>query len=143
VGGAFVEEAVAEEAGVTSSALRVEDPELRPPPRRPEPAPGDSHLRPLADNIPTQADPRPPGELEPEAGCLGDGRGQARGQAGGLEDDEERLRSASEGGQSMETIRDPSARPGLGIRAAGKIDEEEIDRTPPEERPGDRQALVE
>ena len=55
---------------------------LRPPPRRPEPVPGNRHLRLLADDVASEPDPRSAGELEAEAGRLGDGRGEARGQVG-------------------------------------------------------------
>jgi len=62
------EEVGATEAGVALAAVGVEDPELRPPARRTEAVPRDHHLRPLADDVATEADPAAPGELEPEPG---------------------------------------------------------------------------
>ena len=63
-----VEELVAAEAGVALAAVGVEDPQLRPPPRRAETVPGDHHLRPLTDDVAAEADPAAPGELQAEAG---------------------------------------------------------------------------
>ena len=62
------EEVRAAEAAIPLPALGVEDPELRPPPRRPEAAPGDDHLGPLADDVATEPDP----------GSSGRARGGAR-----------------------------------------------------------------
>ena len=57
-GGSVVEEEVrAAEAAIALPALGVEDPELRPPPRRAEPVPGDGHLRLLADDVAPEPDP--------------------------------------------------------------------------------------
>ena len=80
-GGLVDEEVVAAEAGVALAALRVEDPEGRPPPRRAVAVAGDERLGPLADDVASEPDPRPPGELEAEAGRLGDGGREAAGQA--------------------------------------------------------------
>jgi hypothetical protein len=55
--GGIGEERLAEEAGVSTTALRIEDPELCPPPRRAGPVPGDDHLRPLADDVSAEPDP--------------------------------------------------------------------------------------
>ncbi len=73
IGGVVAEEVVAAEAGVALATLRVEDPEGRPPPRRAVAIACDQRLRPLADDVASEPDPRPPGELEAEAGRLGDG----------------------------------------------------------------------
>ena len=105
-GGGVGEERVAEEAGVATATLRVEDPELHPPPRRAGPVPGDHHLRPLADDIPAEPDPGPSGELEPEAGRLGDCARDRSRQADRLEDDEEDVGSPGEGHEPTESIRD-------------------------------------
>jgi hypothetical protein len=142
-GSRVVEEEVrAAEAVVPLAALGVEDPELRPPPRRTEPVPGDRHLRLLADDVASEPDPRPAGELETETGRLGDGRGEAAGQVGRLEGDEERLRAAGEGGQAAKAVRDAGGgRAGIGTRR--QIDDEQVHRAAGEKRPGDREALVE
>jgi hypothetical protein len=130
------------ETAVPFPSLRVEDPELCPPPRRAEPVAGDRHLRPLADDIAPEPDPRSAGELESEAGRFGDGRGEAGGQPRRLEGDEERLRPASQRGKPAETIRDPGGGR-AGIRTRRQVDDEKVHRPAGEERPGDRQALVE
>ena len=84
IGGRVVDEEVrAAEAAIALAALGVEDPELRPPPRRAEPVAGDGHLGLLADDVAPEADPRSAGELEAEAGRLGDGRGEAAVRPGG------------------------------------------------------------
>ena len=136
------EEVWAAEAAVALPALGVEDPELRPSPRRTEAVAGDGHLGLLADDVATEPDPRPSRELETEPGRLGDGRGETRGQAGRLEGDEERLRATGEGRQAPEPVRD--LRGGrAGIRMRRQIDDEEVHRAAGEEGARDRQALVE
>jgi hypothetical protein len=82
VGEVVAEEVVASETAVALPSVRVEDLELRPPPRRAEPIAGDRHLGPLADDVAPEPDPRPAGELEAEARRFGDGRGEAGAQAG-------------------------------------------------------------
>jgi len=84
IGDLVEEELVTTEAGVTLPAIRVEDPEGRPAPRRAVPVPGDQRLRALADDVTPEADPRAPSELQPETGRFGDGAGQAAGEAGRL-----------------------------------------------------------
>ena len=158
------EERIPAQAGVPVAAVRVEDPELRPPPRRPEPVPGDDHLRPLADDIPPEPDPRPADELEPETGRLAERLAEARREVGRLEDDEHRPGPAGERGESLEPLGDrrrpttgrtTGSRTGPGIAPAGRrptatggrppirqVEEEEVDRPPLDERPRDRQAVV-
>ena len=136
------EEVRAAEARIALAALGVEDPELCPSPRRTEPVPGDGHLCLLADDVAPEADPASTGKLQPEAGRLGDGRGEACDQAGRLEGDEQRLRAAGERGEAAEPVRDlRGAR--AGVRARRQVDHEQVDRATGEERPRDRQALVE
>jgi hypothetical protein len=110
-GGGVGEEWLAEEAGIPIAALRVEDPEFRPPPRRAGPVPGDDHLRPLADDVAAEPDPRPPGELEPETGGCGDRARDRVRQPRWLEDDEQDVRPSGEGGQSTEPIGDRGGPP--------------------------------
>ena len=110
------EEVVAAEAGVALAALRVEDPEGRPPPRRAVAVAGDQRLRPLADDVASEPDPRPPGELEAEAGRLGDGgRQAARARPGGSST----TRSVSERRASAASRPSRSAiRAGLSVAAS-------------------------
>ena len=136
------EELVAGEAAIPLPALGVEDPELRLPPRRPEPVPGDRHLRPLADHVAPEPDPRPAGEFQAEAGRFGDGDREAVRQAGRLEGDEERLRAAGERGEAAEAVRD-AGRGRARVRTRRQVDDEQVDRPAGKERTGDREALVE
>src|SRR5438034_8903256 len=68
------QESVETEAGVPLSSIRVKDPDRRPPARRAGPVATDDHLRSLADDVPSEADPRAPGELQADAGGFADGR---------------------------------------------------------------------
>jgi hypothetical protein len=136
------EEVRAAEAAVALAALGVEDPELRPPPRRAESVPGDGHFGLLADDVAPEPDPRPAGELEAEAGRFRDGRGEAGGQPGWLEGDEQRLGAAGEGREATEPVRDAGGGR-AGVRPRRQVDDEQVDRATGEERPGDRQPLVE
>jgi hypothetical protein len=130
------------ETAVALAAVRVEDPELRLPPRWTEPVAGDRHRRLLADDVPAEPDPRPSGELEAKAGRFGDRGRETVRQAGRLECDEERLRPAGERGETAETLRD-AARLRAGIRPRRQVHDEQVHRPSGEERAGDRQALVE
>ena len=130
------------ETAVPLATLGVEDPQLRPSPRRPVAAAGHERLRPLADDVPSEPDPAAPLELQPQPGRFGDGGREPGRQARRLEGHEQRLRPASEAGQPPEPFS------GLGrgradIRSRREVDHEDIDRTAGEEHPRDREALVE
>jgi hypothetical protein len=71
--GLLRQELVAGKAAVARPAFRVEQPEGGPPVRRPMAVLRDADLGPLADNLPAEADPVGPPELEPDAGSLGEG----------------------------------------------------------------------
>ena len=131
------------EAGVALAALRVEDPEGRPPPRRAVSVAGDQRLRPLADDVASEPDPRPPGELEAEAGRLGDGGRQATGETRRLEHDEERLRAPGERRQPAEPVGDPGGLVRGGQPATGQVEDEQVDRAPGQQHATDGEALVE
>ena len=137
-----VKELVAAEAGVALAAVGVEDPQLRPPPRRAESVPRDHHLRPLADDVPAEADPAAPGELQPEAGRLRDGVAEPGPRGGRLEEDEERGGPPGERGETMEAIGDAGGPCGR-LEARRQVDDEEVHRPAAEETAGDREALVE
>ena len=147
IGGFVAEEVVTAEAGVALAALRVQDPEGRPPPRRAVAVAGDQRLRPLADDVAPEPDPRPSGEFEADAGRLGDGgretTSRTAGETRGFEHDEERLRAPGERRQPAESVGDP----GRAVRgrqpAAGQVQDEQVHRTPGQQRPTDGQALVE
>jgi hypothetical protein len=137
----LVEEVVAAEAGVALTALRVEDPELRPPARRTVPVAGDGHLRPLADDVAPEPDPRSPGELEPDTRRFGHRGRQAGSQTRRLERDEERFGAASEGGETAQPIGDAGGGRTV-VRSGRQVDDEEIDGPTGEQGCGDRQALI-
>ena len=132
------------ETAVPIATLGVEDPELRPSPRRSVAAAGDRGLGPLAHDVAAEPDPGLAFELEPEPGRLGDRGRQPGRQPGWFEGDEERLGAAGERGQPAEPVGDlGGCRPGSGRRAWGEVDHEDIDRARGEKHPRDRQALVE
>ena len=79
------------ETAVPLATLGVEDPELCSSPRRPVAAAGDERLGPLADDVAAEPDPGPPGQLQAEPGRFGDGTGQATGETGRLQHDEQRF----------------------------------------------------
>ena len=87
-GRSLAEQRIPAEASIALAAVRVEDPQIRSPARRPEPVPGDGHLHPLADDVATEPDPCPPGHLQAEAGHLREGSGHTARQPRRLEDDE-------------------------------------------------------
>ena len=72
-----LEELVVAEAGVALATIRIEDPERRAAPRGPGAIAGDQDLRPLADDVSTEAEPRSTGQLEPDPCRLADGRRDA------------------------------------------------------------------
>ncbi len=155
-GRAGCEERIAAEAGVPVATLRVEDPEHRPPARRAEPAPGDHHLRPLADDVPPEPDPRPTGELEAEAGRFAERLAEGRRELRRLQDDEHRAGPTGERPQAVEPIGKrgapigrapppggawpPGGRPGSPL--GRKVEEQKVDRPALDERPGHRQPVV-
>ncbi len=137
-----VEELVVAEAGVALAAVGVEDPQFRPPPRRAESVPRDHHLRPLADDVATEADPGAPGELQPEAGRLRDGVAEPAPRGGRLEEDEKRGGPPGERGEAVETIGDAGG-PRAPLESRRQVDDEEVHRPATQEAARDRQALVE
>ena len=138
-----MEEVVAAEAGISLATLRVEDPEGRPPPRRAISIARDQRLRPLAHDVASEPDPRPPGEFETEAGRLGDGGRQPTPVTGWFEHDEERLRAPGERRQPAESVGDA----GRFVRgrqpATGEVEDEQVDRAPGQQHATDGEALVE
>jgi hypothetical protein len=130
------------ETAVPLATLGVEDPELRPSPRRPVPAAGDERLGPLADDVPPEPDPGAAGELQAQSrGFRHRGR-ETGSQPRWLEGDEERVGPSGEPGQATQPLSD------LGggrarVRSRREIEDEDVDRAAGEEHPGDREALIE
>ena len=136
------EKVLAGKAGVAIVALRVEDPQLRPPARRAEPVARDHHLRPLPDHVPTEADPRSSRELQSEARRFGHGRPEPGPQTGRLEEDEEGVRPSGEGSEAMKPVAD-TGRTSRPPQPRREIDDQKINRPSGEQRGRDRQSLVE
>jgi hypothetical protein len=132
------EEGVERETGIPLAALGVEDPEGRPTPRRTVAVMRDECLRPLADDVAAQPDPRPARQLEPDAGRLGDRGRQPAIEPGGIEDQQQRLRAASERGESMEPVRDLRRLVGPGQSTARQVQDEQVDRAAGKQAAGDR-----
>ena len=137
------EEIVSTEAGVTLAALRVEDPERRPAPRRAVAIAGDQRLGSLAHDVATETNPRAAGELQAESGRSGHGTCQVAGEAGRLEHHEQRLRAPSQGGDAAEALGQAGRPIRGGEAAAGQVQDEQIDRTAGQQRATDGQPLVE
>ncbi len=139
--GAFerlLDETLAAEAGVAFAAVRVEDPERRPAPRRSGPVAGHDHLRSLADDVPPQTKPRSARQLETNPGRLPHGAGDGRHEARRLEDDEADPRPPGERREPAEPVGDTS-----GSRDVRReIDDEQVDGPAGEERAGDGEALL-
>jgi hypothetical protein len=130
------------ETRVPLAALGVQDPERRPTPGWPVAVVRHERLGPLPDDVAPEPDPRPAGELEPDAGRLRDRRREAAGEPGGVEDQQQRLGSACERGQSMQSIGDPCRLVGPCHSTTGQVEDEQVDGSAGEQAPRDRQALV-
>jgi hypothetical protein len=142
--GGVDEEVLPAEAGVSLTAVRIEDPERGSSARWSEPVAGDERLGLLPDHVAPEADPSPAGQLESEAGRLGDrGREAVRvAAAGGLEQDQQDVRAPGKRRQAMQPV--GHLRGAVGAREAGRqVDEEQIDRAARQQRPADRECLIE
>ena len=137
------EQGVPGEAGVPLAALGVEDPERRRPAGPAGAVVGDERLGPLADDVPPKPDPRPADELEPDGGRLVDRRRETAAESRGIEDEQERLRPTRERGEPVEAIGDAGGRVRPGEPAARQVEDEQVHGPSGEQRPGDRQPLVE
>jgi hypothetical protein len=142
IGDLVEEELVTAETGVALPAVRVEDPEHRPAPRRAVTVPGDQRFGALADDVAPEADPRAPGQLQAEAGRFGDGPGQAAAETGRFQHDEQRLRSSGQGGKTTQPIGDDRRTIRGSETATGQVQDEQVHRATGEERPADGQPLV-
>jgi hypothetical protein len=142
--GGVDEEVLPTEAGVALAAVRVEDPQGGSPPRRPEPVAGDDRLGLLADHVAPEPDPRPAGQLKPQAGRLGDSRRETVRvtPAGRFEQDQQHVRAPRESRQAVQPVGD--LRDTIGTsEAPGQVEEQDVDRTARQQRPADREGLVE
>ena len=143
------QEAIPAEAAITLPAVRIEDPERRPPSWRAVSVPGDQGFRALADHVTPETDPRSARQLEAKAGRFGHGTREGSAESGRLEHHEQGLRSTGKSSQATEPVRDRDGlarrgRPGLGDRTTlGEVENEEVHRTTGEQRAADGQAFVE
>lgn len=140
------QERILGQARVPFAALGVQDPERRPTAGWSVAVVRDERLGALADDVATQADPRPAGQLEADAGRLVDRGREAAGRRPAkpwrIEDQEQGLCAPGQRGQSMEAIGDPGGLVGLGEASAGQVQDEHVDRTTGQERARDTQPLV-
>ena len=79
-------------------------------------APANDHLRPLADDIPAEPDPRAAGELEADSGRFGGGTGESGDEARRFEEDEGGARPPGERPEPAEPV-GHHGRSGDGVRA--------------------------
>ena len=130
-GGRLDEELFPAETAVPFATLRVEDPQLCPPPRRAKAVASHHHLRPLADHVAPEVDPGPPGEGRETVEAFGN-PGPVSGARTGRWRGFDRRRAFG-------------GRPVLGrCPALGRqVDQEDVDGTGLQQRPGHRQAFVE
>ena len=131
------------ETRISLTALGVEDPERRPPPRWAVPVVRHQRLGPVSDDVPPESDPRPARQLEPDAGRLGDRGRQTAGKAGSIEDQQQRLGAPGERCQSMEPVADACRLVGPGQSTAGQVQDEQVDRSTGQQGAGDAESLVE
>jgi hypothetical protein len=141
-GGLIDQQGVPRETRVPLAALGVEDPEDRPTPRRTVAVVRDERLRPLADDVAAEPDPRPASQLEPDAGRLVDRGRKAAREPGRIQDQQQGLRAPGERRESMESIGDPRWLVGPGQPTAGQVEDEQVDRPAGEERARDAQSFV-
>ena len=131
------------ETRVPLAALGVEDPERRPAPRRPVAVVDHERFGPLPDDVASESDPRPPRQLEPDAGRLGHRCREAAAEPGRIEDQQQRLGATRERRESMEPIADPRRLIGAYQSPARQVEDEQVDRATGEQAPCDRQTFVE
>ena len=145
---------VSAEAGVARASVRVEDPEGGPPAWRTGAIARDEHLRPLADDVAPEPDPRSAAELQSNAGRLTDCGREAVRQACRLEHEQGDAGPSGERRQPAESVLEPGGlagtpgggRGGSGRRAARppvrQVDHEQVHRPTGQQRAGDRQPFI-
>jgi hypothetical protein len=132
----LVEEGRPAEASIARSAVRVQDPDLRPATRWTEATAGHLHLGPLADDVTAEPDPGPAPELQPEPEP---GAERPVGSAPRrLEDDEQGTGPAGERSEAVEGLDEP-ARP---AEPGWQVEEEQVDGPALEERARHRERLL-
>jgi hypothetical protein len=107
---------VTNQTGVPRPALGVQDAKLGGSARRSVAVPRDAHLHALPDHVPTQPDPGPPAQLQPERGDLGQGARHRGRQLRRLEHDQLDARLA---GQRREAVQSLAQRRGRKLGHSG------------------------
>ena len=129
---------------VPRSTLRVHDPNLRRPTGRPIPIPRDAHLGPLPDHVSTEADPRPPAQLQAKRGDLGKRAGNGRGQIRRLEHQQLDLGPAGQRRQSVQPLAEDGRGQTRAIARQGRqVQQQQVHRSVLEEHRRHRQRLLE
>jgi hypothetical protein len=113
---------------------------------------GDHHLRALADDVATQADPRSASQFQAEADGFADRAGDALRQTRRFQHDEQTVRSACEGRETVQPICHPGRSSARGVPASGpgvlcaearwQVDQQQIHRAALEECARDAQPFV-
>ena len=132
------EERVPPEAGVALTAVGIENPEGGPAAGRSGPVAGHEDLGRLADDVPTEADPGPSGELEADPRPLPDRGGHRRREPRRLQDEEADPGPAGQGSEAAEAIGEP----GRSLWPGRQVQDEEVHRPARQERARDREPFL-
>ena len=125
----------AHHAGTAIALLGVPDLELYTAAGRPVPVLGNGHRCALSNHVAPNPDPAVALELEPDAGHLGERATERAREAGRLQHEETR---ADPPRMRRETPQEPLAR---GRQTRRQIDDEQVDRAPRQQGPGEAQPL--
>ncbi len=136
-----VQEVGAEQARVPRPAVRVEDLEIRLPAGGAIAVAGHLHGAPLADDVPAQADPARPAQVEAQATRLLHGRGERAAEGDGLHQDEQGPRSPGERRQPSQPVTHTLAGHSR-ITPVRQVHHEQVHRPGGEQRTGERQRLL-
>ena len=137
-----LEQRVTEQARVAIPALRVEDRELDPAPRRSVAVAGHGHAAPLTNDIPAQADPAAALEVQPQAARLLHGHREAPAEPHRLQDDDQRPGAPRERREPAEPVPDACAAD-RGITTLREVHDENVHGPRGQERARERERLRE
>jgi hypothetical protein len=137
------EQGIACETGIPLAALGIQDPQGRSTTRWAVAVVRHERLGALADDVPTQPDPRPSRQLEPDAGGLVDRGRQPPAEPGRIQDQQQGLRATGQGSHPVESIGDLRRRVRLRQATTGQVQYEQIHGSARDQTAGDAQALIE
>jgi len=116
------------EAGIAQPAFRIHDPQLGRATGRPESVACNANLRPLADDVPAEPDPRPTTQLQPQRRDLGQNAGQGRGKIRWLQHQQLNAGSTRKRSQSIESLgQDGRRKAGSIQRPMGQVQQQQVD----------------